>query len=81
LGASRDRCIPDLGFEGQDLVLLLRRKKLRSIPPREIMWAAIQIDPRADIVFELHLKVARNVTFEQTETIIGRADCVCLLKN
>jgi len=45
------------------------------------MWHAIQIDPGADIVFQLHLKVVRNSTFEQTEAIIGCADRVCLLND
>ena len=41
----------------------------------------MQIDPGADIVFQLHLKVARNIAFEQTKTIISCANRVCLLND
>ena len=45
------------------------------------MWHAIQVDAGLDIVFQFGLQVATNVTFEQTQTIVGRAGSVCLLNN
>ena len=45
------------------------------------MWHAIQVDAGLDIVFQFSLQVATNVTFEQTQTIVGGAGSVCLLNN
>src|SRR5262245_20882618 len=81
LWASRDCCIPNLALEVEDLLLLLRRNELGSVPQRKIMRHAIQIDPRENIVFQLLLKVAPDFTFEQVETIIGCANRVCLLND
>ena len=43
------------------------------------MWHAIQVDTGLDIVFQFGLQVAAKFTFEQTQTIVGRAGSVCLL--
>ena len=45
------------------------------------MWHVIQVDAGFDIVFQFGLQVATNVTFEQSQTIMGRASSVCLLNN
>ena len=45
------------------------------------MWHAIQVDTGPDIVFQFGLQVAAKFTFEQTQTIVGRAGSVCLLNN
>ncbi len=45
------------------------------------MRHAIQVNPGLNIIFQFSLQVATNVTFEQTQTIMGRAGSVCLLNN
>ena len=45
------------------------------------MWHAKQVNAGLDIVFQVSLQVATNITFEQGKTVIGRAGSVCLLDN
>jgi len=75
----RDRALHrSLGF--WRLAYGIKAISVLSFGDRDLVVAAIAHGGWRDSR-ELHLKVARNFTFEQTETIIGRADRVCLLKN
>ena len=43
------------------------------------MRQAVEVDPGADVLFELALQVASSLTFEQGQPVVSRGGRVCLL--